>query len=133
MTQLQWPGLVMWPYKTNRSQQTKQVMCPEGKKLKMFSEHQNDYISSNLKSYLHIIYILSLTQISNIASAQQVCVCMCVCMCVFVNFKHIHWNSVIHVWVIVFCYSHCLIFTRPHPWLLGSEFIESMCQCLIGI
>ena len=58
---------------------------------------------------------------------------MCVYMCVFMNFKHIHWNTVIHVWVIVFCYSHCLIFTRPHPWLLGSEFIESMCQCLIRI
>lgn len=74
----------MWSYKTNRGQQTNRVMCPEGKKLKVSREHQNDYISGNLKSYFHVIYILALTQISNIASTQQVCVCMCVRMCVCV-------------------------------------------------
>ena len=68
--------------KTSRGQQTNRVMCPEGKKLKVFHEHQNDYISSNLKSYLHVIYILALTQISNIVSTQQVCVCVCACVCV---------------------------------------------------
>lgn len=50
MTQFQWPGVVIWLYKTNRGQQTDQVICPEGKELKIFGEHQNDYISSNIKS-----------------------------------------------------------------------------------
>lgn len=38
MTQLQWPGVVIWLYKTNRGQQTDQVICPEGKELKIFGE-----------------------------------------------------------------------------------------------
>ena len=98
MTQLQWPGLVMWPYKTNRSQQTKQVMCPEGKKLKMFSEHQNDYISSNLKSYLHIIYILSQLRFQILHLLNKyvyVCVFACVCL----------WISNIYIEIVLFMFE----------------------------
>ena len=72
-------------------------MCPEGKKLKVFHEHQNDYISSNLKSYLHVIYILALTQISNIVSTQQVCVCVCACVCV--------WISNIYIEILLFTFE----------------------------
>ena len=86
MTQLQWSGLVMWPYKTNRNQQTKQVMCPEGKKLKMFSEHQNDYISSNLVIFAYNLHFVSNSDFKYCICSTSMCryVCMHVCECTWI-------------------------------------------------